>query len=257
MNRPLFGKNIVVTRDEKGNAEFAAKLVRRGANPIRFATIKIKPLTQNSAFVKALAKINQYHWLIFTSVKGVELFFDSLAELNKDARAIASAKIAAIGSKTAEKLSQFGIKADFVPTVFTTSQLGKELIGFTNLQGKKILLLRSKLASDELYEILAAAGAEVENVAIYEILTIKSECNQLAEKIANGRIHWLTFASPSAAKGFFEQIDAELVNLSSAKVASIGPVTTEQLQNLGVKVELTATEHTLDGLLADIEKMYK
>lgn len=256
MNRPLFGKNIVVTRDQKGNADFAAKLIRRGANLIQFATIRIKPLTQKNAFLQTLAKITEYHWLIFTSANGVELFFDSLQALKKDARVFASAKIAAIGSKTAAKLSEFGIKADFLPSIFTSKELGKQLIGFTNLKDKKILLLRSQLASNELYDLLAQAGADVENVALYEILTQKSQCNWLKEEIAVGRIDWLTFASPSSVKGFFEQIDSESVNSSTVKVASIGPLTTEQLQNLGVSIDLTATEHTLDGLLAAIEGTY-
>lgn len=256
MSKPLFGKNIVVTRDEKGNADFAAKVVRRGANPIQFATIRIKPLTQKNRFLQTLSKITEYDWIVFTSAKGVELFFESLHTLQKDARVFASAKIAAIGAKTADKLNEFGLKADFLPTVFTSEELGKQLIGFTNLQGKKILLLRSQLASNELCELLTAVGAAVDNVALYDILTQKSQCIRLKEEIADGRVDWLTFASPSAAKGFFEQVEPDLVYSSNIKVASIGPVTTEQLKNLGVRVNLTAKEHTLDGLLTAIERTY-
>jgi uroporphyrinogen III methyltransferase/synthase len=163
-------------------------------------------------------------------------------------------KVAAIGGKTAEKLSEFGIKSDFVPGIFTSRELGKQLIGFTNLQDKKILLLRSQLASNELVDILAQAGAEVDNVALYTAQTAKSDSTWLADEISEGIIDWLTFASPSSVDGFFGQISSEAVNSCKVKVASIGPVTSERLRELGVKVDVTAKEHTLDGLLDAIEE---
>jgi uroporphyrinogen III methyltransferase/synthase len=256
-SKPLFGKSIVVTRDADSNADFAAKIIAKGGNPIEFATIKIKPLTQTNKFLRTLAKISEYNWLIFTSANGVTLLFDALQKLGKDARVFASAKIAAIGSETAAKLSEFAIMADFVPNVFTSKELGRQLIGFTNLKGKKVLLLRSQLASDELSKLLESAGAKVDNVPVYTAVTVKNKCNTLIEKIERGEIDWLTFASSSSVKAFFEQIPAELVNSSNTKIASIGPVTSEQLKTLGLKVDAQATEHTTDGLLAAIEKIYK
>jgi uroporphyrinogen III methyltransferase/synthase len=257
MSKPLFGRNIVVTRDANSNADFAAKIIAKGGNPIEFTTIKIKPLTETNKFLQTLAKIAEYDWIIFTSANSITIFFDVLQRLDKDARVFASARIAAIGSETTAKLNEFGIKADFVPNVFTSKELGKQLIGFANLQGKKVLLLRSQLASNELSELLNSAGAEVDNVSVYTAVAIKSKYSWLIEKIERGEIDWLTFASPSSVKGFFEQIPGELVNSSNTKVASIGPVTSEQLKNLGIRVDVQAAEHTTDGLLAAIEKMYK
>jgi uroporphyrinogen III methyltransferase/synthase len=261
MKKPLFGTNIVVTRDVRGNADFAAKIAQRGANPIEFATIKIKPLTRTNRFLRTLEKIAEYDWIIFTSGNGVTVFFEALQSLRKDARVFASAKIAAIGTQTAAKLSRFGIKADFVPSVFTGSQLANELIGFVNLRGRKVLLLRSQLArqalgglaSKELAELLAQAGAEVQDVAIYTAVEQKGRSAWLTEKINNGQIDWLTFASPSSVKAFFEQIPGELVNLSGVKVASIGPVTSEQLKSIGIRIDVEASEHTIDGLLDALE----
>jgi len=151
-------------------------------------------------------------------------------------------------------LSEFGIKADFVPGIFTSRELGRQLIGFTNLQDKKILLLRSQLASNELVEMLAEAGAEVDNVAVYTAISAKSESGWLADGISKGTIDWLTFASPSSVDGFFKQFDSEAVNSSNTKVASIGPVTSERLKELRIRVDVTAKEHTLDGLLDAIEE---
>jgi uroporphyrinogen III methyltransferase/synthase len=254
MNKPLFGKSIVVTRDWRGNADFADKIIRQGGNPIEFEAIKIKPLTGTNQFLQTLAGLAEFDWIIFTSQNGVTIFFDYLQTLAKDARVLGSAKIAAIGPKTAAKLADFGINADFVPAVFTGEELGKQLIDRTNLQRKKILLLRSQLASGELVDILQKVGAEVDNVPVYTSVTKKSDCRWLTEGITKGTIDWLTFASPSSVTAFFEQIRPDLVNSGNVKTASIGPVTSEKLKNLGLKVDLQAAEHTIDGLLAAIEK---
>ena len=264
--KPLFGKNIVVTRDACGNADFAAKIACRGGNPIEFPTVKIKPLTESNEFLRVVARLGraEFDWVIFTSANGVSIFFEALQSLGKDARVFGPAKIAVIGSETATTLSKFGIKADFMPSVFTGEQLGKQLMCFTNLQGKKILLLRSQLArqtyggraSMGLVELLEQAGADVLNVAIYTAVEQKSESGWLIERIGKGEIDWLTFASSSSAKAFFEQVPTQVVNSANAKVASIGPTTSAQLKNLGIRVDVTAIEHTIDGLLDAIEKTY-
>lgn len=256
--KPLFGKNIVVTRDACGNAVFADKIISRGGNPIEFPTMKIRPLTESNEFLRAVARLQraEFDWVIFTSANGVNIFFDALQGLSKDARIFGPAKIAAIGSETAVKLSEFGIKADFVPTVFTGEQLGKQLMCFTGLRDKKVLLLRSQVASMELVELLERAGAEVLNVAVYTAVEQKNETSWLIEKIGRGEVDWLTFASPSSARMFFEQVPIGAVNSGNVKVASIGPTTSEQLKSLGVRVDVTAEEHTIDGLLDAIEKTY-
>ena len=252
--KPLFGKKIVITRDSAGNADFAAKIIERGGNPLEFETIKIKSLTDSNDFLRSLAKIGQYDWVVFTSVNGVSVFFDAIQSLGKDARVFGSAKIAAIGSRTAESLGWFGIKADFVPDVFTGKELGNQLVGFANLRDKKILMLRSELASSELVEILSEAGAQVDNVETYTAVAAKSNPAGLTDEIRDGSVDWLTFASPSSVNGFFEQINGEMVNSSNVRVASVGPVTSKRLIELGIKVDVTAKEHTLDGLLDAVEE---
>ncbi len=253
MKKPLFGKTIVVTRDRRGNADFAAKIIRRSGNPVEFPTIKIEPLTQTNQFLHALAKFPGYDWIIFTSPNGVRIFFDYLHGMAKDARVFASAKIAAIGTQTAVTLTEFGINPDFVPTVFTGRELGIQLIDNANLQGKKILLLRSRLASNELVDLLQQAGAEVDNVPLYTVKAEKSESKPLKEMITSGAVDWLTFTSPSCVRAFFEQVPPDLVNSGNVRVASIGPVTSEQLKNIGVKIDIQAAEHTINGLLDAIE----
>jgi len=267
-NKPLFGKNIVVTRHEDGNADFAAKIVRRGGNPIEFSTMKIKPVIRKDFFQKKLGKFEQYDWVVFTSVNGVAIFFDYLEGIGRDARIFGRAKVAAIGAETAAKLREFGLRADFVPAVYTSEELGKGLIDFVqtskgkkarsgmggDLGQKRILLLRSELASNELAELLKAAGAEVDEVAVYSITAKKGKSEWLKQKIAAGAVDWITFASPFSVRVFFEKVPAEVINSSDVKVASIGPVTSKQLEELGIKVDVEPAEHTIEGLLEAIEE---
>jgi len=252
--QPLFGKTIVVTRDEKGNAEFVTKVINKGGNPIEFPTIKTKSLTDRNEFLTCLTKVREYDWLIFTSANGVDFFFEAIAKLGKDSRSLGAAKIAAIGSETANALSRFAVKADFVPCEFTGKALAAELMDFTPLQGKKVLLLRSDLASDELAELLTKAQAAIDNVPVYAVKKNLADGSALAKMLAENKIDWLTFASPSSAKSFFEQIDAESLKSNRVRIASIGPVTSKQLQSLRVRVDVEPAEHTINGLLVAIEE---
>ena len=254
MRQPFFGKSMVVTRDARGNAEMAQKIVARGGRPIEFTTMALKPLTDRNDFLEALTRITTYDWVIFTSPNGVAIFFEALADLAKDARVFASARLATLGAKTAEALKRYGIVADFVPTVFTGRELGTQLLAYTSLHDKKVLLLRSALASNELVDVLAQGGAQVRDVSLYTAVPQQGDAAGLTEQVQQGTIDWLTFASPSAARGFFAQVSANVVATSKTRVASIGPVTSRQLADLGVRVDLEAAEHTVDGMLDAIEE---
>jgi uroporphyrinogen III methyltransferase/synthase len=206
-------------------------------------------------FLETLSRIRMYDWVVFTSANGVRVFFEALTRLNEDGRILGSAKVAAIGPATAGKLGEFGIRADFVPGVFTGRELGLGLTAFTSLRNRKVLLLRSEGASKEAAELLAQGEAMVDDVGIYSTAPVKGDAAELEREIGGGRIDWVTFGSPSAARSFFGQITTEAVNSSRAMVASIGPVTSEELKGLGVRVDVEAGEHTLDGLLGAIEGM--
>lgn len=253
MRQPLFGRTIVVTRDAQGNAEMAHKIIARGGRPVEFTTMILEPLTNRNEFLQVLTELAAYDWAIFTSPNGVDMFFEAIHAFGKDARVFGPLHLATLGAKTAECLAQYGIKADFVPTVFTGRDLGLQLASHANLRDKKILLLRSELASDELVDVLTQGGAHVRDVSIYTAVLQKGDAAGLEEQIRQGRIHWLTFASPSAVRSLFEQIRPEIVNDSTAKVASIGPVTSKELTRLGVRIDVEASEHTVDGLLDALE----
>ena len=249
MNQPLFGQNIVITRDGRGNAVFAEKILAHGGNPIQFDSIEICDLTADDKVQTVLGSLGDFDWIIFTSANGVAVTFAALARAGKDARWFAQAKVACIGSETAARLEQFGIKADFVPTVYTSGELAKQLAESTGLEKKKIALLRSAAAPKELAEALTKAVAVVQDVEVYTVVARDNEPTGLIRQIKAGKVGWLTFTSPSTVKAFFAHVQLDLISAHGVKVASIGPVTTEQLTKLNVNVNAQAQLHTIDGLI--------
>ncbi len=250
-NLPLFGKNIVVTRDSQGNAELACKLAARGARAIDYPAFKIQDLTDSEEFKEAVKEIANFDWVFFTSPRGVKLFFTALEKLNKDARVFGGAKIACIGSQTAAELDNFGIKADFTPESFTSIEFARSFIKEHNPAGKKILLLRSALADSQLAEKLSSCRAQVRGVSTYSAEKIKNEVSSLARQFNADKIDWIAFASSFAVKCFFEDFDSK--DLRKVKIASIGPTTTDTLKEIGITPAVEPAEHTIDGLIEAME----
>ena len=249
-NHPLFGKKILMTRDSVGNAELACKLAARGAEAINCPTFEIYDLTGSKEFKLVSEKIKNFDWVFFTSPTGVRLFFKAVKKLNKDTRIFAGAKIACIGSETASALEDFGIKADFVPKIFTSDKLAESFIKKHKPIGRKILLLRSALADLTLAEKLKSAKAKVRHFLIYTARKLK--CSPI--KISKVDIDWIVFASSFAVDCFFKDFKPEDID-KKVKIASIGPATADTLKKFGITPAVEAKEHTIDGLIEAMEKI--
>ncbi len=253
-SRSLFGKKILITRDSLGNADFACKLAARGSEAISYPAFQIQDLTDTKEVKEIFKKIDEFDWIFFTGAAGVRLFFEAAGRLNKDARIFANAKIACIGSETANALNDFGIKADFVPKVFTSQELAEDFIKKYKPIGKKILLLRSALADSVLAEKLEFMGAKVKAVAVYTAKKLKNNSIEISGQLKTGEIDWLTFASSFAVDCFFKDFRPKDVN-EKIKIASIGPTTTDTLKKFGIRPAVEAKEHTIDGLMEAMEKV--
>ena len=250
--RPLFGKKIIITRDAAGNESFADALSLQSAEPVRFNTIELVSLADMPPVQKALQQLGDYDWIIFTSANGVRHTFDALEDMTLDARVFADTKIACIGIQTATELAVYGLNADFVPATFTSTALAQGLVEMNETAGKSILLLRSAIAPDELPKALTAGGATVEDVSVYTVdqrTAAAEEVTKLIGMIKDSQVDWITFTSSSTVDSFFAQIDIEAVKASSVKIASIGPFTTKQLANYGMKPDVEASPHTVNGLI--------
>ncbi|WP_009630614.1 uroporphyrinogen-III C-methyltransferase [Synechocystis sp. PCC 7509] len=245
---PLAGKTILITRAMGQSSGFSNLLQQQGATVIEMPAIAIVPPTNWEALDRAIANLLEYDWLILTSANAVEYFFERLANQNKDARAIAGVKIAVVGEKTAQSLKQYGLKPDFIPPEFVADAIARHFP--ESLKAKKVLFPRVESGGREvLVQQLSAKGAEVVEVAAYQ-----SKCPENFDPIAlealqKGAVDVITFASSKTVKYFHQLLTAAGgANLDRVCIASIGPQTSKTCQQLLEKVDIEATEYTLEGL---------
>ena len=244
--KPLFGRKILVTRARAQASKLTKQLENLGASVTEFPTIEIvNPTDSFKALDAAIKILHSFDWLIFTSANGVDKFFERLKTFRLDARALANAKVAAIGSATAEKLSTHGIFADLVPAEFRAEGLIDALKN--SVAGKKILLARAETARDILPVELEKSGAEVTVAAAYKTVPA-------AENNLDGDFDMVTFTSSSTVENFIAAAGREI--LSKVKTAAIGPITAQTLEKFGVEADVIAQEFTIAGLVDAIKNFW-
>jgi uroporphyrinogen III methyltransferase/synthase len=249
--RPLFGKTVVVTRTRQQASELSDRLEELGADVIEAPTIEVAEPESWAEVDRALDEAHGYDWVVFTSRNGVEAVKRRLVETGRDVRAFGRARFAAIGNATADAIRQeLCVKVDVCPQQFVAEALAEELIRTGDVRGKKFLLLRAEIARPVLVDRLNAGGAaEVRDVSVYETRPAASLPAGLAERVRDGNVDWVTFSSSSTAKNFFALLgDGARESLANVKIASIGPVTSTALRELGVRVDVEAKRSDIGGL---------
>lgn len=255
-NKLLFGKKILVTRAREQASVLTDGLKKLGADCIEAPAIKIVSPDSYEPLDEAIAGLSQYHWLIFTSVNGVEHFFGRMAAAGLDTRAI-SAKVAAIGSQTAARLKNYGIIADIVPAEFRAEGIIEALADYIK-PGMKILIPRALVARDILPEKLAELGAGVNVVPAYRTIAGDTNGQELAAKLEQGEIELITFTSSSTVTNLLDLLGKNGAQLiAKAKVACIGPITADTCIEHGIKPTVIAEEYTIRGLIEVITVLYK
>ncbi len=252
-SRPLFGKTVLVTRTRRQAGRLSTRLADLGANVIESPVIELVPPADEFAIDQALAQLNQYDCVVFTSPNGVEAAWRRMGELHLDARAFPR-RVAAIGPATAEALRTIGITADLAPDEFIGEKLAAELIERLgdkgDLQGKQFLLLRADIARGELRRELIRAGAVVKDMAIYQTVAPKTLCAEAIEALRNGTVDWITFTSASTATNLHALLPPELRDrVARANRLSIGPITSAALCRLGWPPTVEATRHDIPGMI--------
>ena len=250
--KPLFGKRILVTRARAQASEFADLLEANGAEVIQFPTIKIQPIARVD-----IPSPNPYDWVIFTSVNAVEIFYERLRENGKDARAFGGSSICAVGAKTVEALNRIGIHPDFVPSHSRGSAIAAEI---WEVNGKKILLPRAKIATADLPNGLRERGAHIDDVPLYNTVKVSGENrDEIEADLLNGRIDLVTFTSSSTVTNFLEMFPthAPTVLLANVKVAVIGPTTQKTVEKCGVHIDVVAKEASVESLVEAVIEEYQ
>ncbi len=245
---PLAGKTILITRAVGQSSQFSNLLQQQGAKVIEMPALAIVPPSSWQALDKAIAHLLEYDWLILTSANAVEYFFARLANQNKDARAIAGVKIAVVGEKTAQVLKQYGLNPDFIPPEFVADAIASHFP--ESLEAKKVLFPRVESGGREvLVQQLSAKGAEVFEVAAYQSKCPDNFDRVALEALQQGAVDVVTFASSKTVKCFYQLLIAcGGANLDKICIASIGPQTSKTCQQFLERVDIEATEYTLEGL---------
>jgi len=240
--RPLHGEVVAVTRARAQASGLAARLRELGAEVVETPAIRIQPRPLEGELREAIERIEEYSLVCLTSPNGVRLLFEGLGDRGRDARALASAAVAAIGPGTAAELARRGIRADVVPERFVAEAL-VEALESVPVEGRRVLVARAAEARDVLPEALRARGAEVDDVALYE--TVAEPLTE-AERAGLERATYVTFTSSSTVR-FLAESGARPG--PRARIVSIGPVTSATAKEHGLTVDVEAERHDIDGLV--------
>ena len=241
---------ILVTRPKNQAAAFGESLRQAGFEPVYFPVIEIRPAEDTRALDRALAKLDCYDWIDFTSVNGVDAFWKRLEALKLSGLPPVQeeeVKIAAIGPKTAEALQSHGLQPSFVPEAYVAEAI---LPGLGDLDGRWVLLLRAEIARKALPEAIAKAGGIAHEIAVYHTLPAEPDPQGLAALAAG--LDWITFTSPSTVACFSEIVrrhGLDPIHLpGNPRIACIGPITQQAAQEGGFEVAVVAGEFTTEGL---------
>ena len=236
--RPLYGKTVAVTRAREQASGLAARLRELGAEVVETPVIRVVALDPPAP------DLSRYDLLCLTSPNGVRMLFDRLAADGRDARALHATRVAAIGPATARALRAHGVLADVLPARAVAESL-VEALGDTPV--RRALIARAKVARDVLPDALHAHGAEVDVLELYETIAEPLSAEQLdAVRSAD----YVTFTSASTVANLLRALDGDASALAAARLASIGPITSDALRAHGLVPHVEAERHDVDGLLA-------
>lgn len=252
--RPLFGKRVLVTRSRTQASNLSAQLEDLGAETVELPSIEIVDLDDYSQLDEAVTRLKDFGWIFFNSSNAVEAVFQRLACQNLDSRAFATAKIGAIGPATSKALAQRGINPDFVPTRSVSEEVVQELSG-RDWQGVSVLLPGSDIGRDVLAAGLTDLGAKVERISAYRTVTPQG-ASHLARQTLKEGVDVVTFTSSSTVRNTLDILEGDKQYLEASLIACIGPITAATAQELGLRVDLVADEHTVEGLIESLVRQF-
>lgn len=248
-NRPLFGTRIAVTRTRKQAGSLVSTLRELGADAYELPTIRIEPAPDKRAFYELVAYAHSYDWLVFTSPNGVDAFFEAFYTLYRDAREIGGVRIAAIGPATAARVGEFRLAVDVQPAKYVAEEIIEALKEETSLENVKVLLARAEGARDVLPTRLADLGAIVDEAIAYRTVPETGDPTGGVQRYRDEGADIVTFTSSSTAANFHA---LDLPRHPGVLHASIGPVTSATMRELGMGVDIEAAQHDIPGLVEAI-----
>ena len=247
--RPLFGWRVLVTRAQSPRSSLAQALADAGAEVVEAPATRIEPLDPG-CLRGAIAHLDAYDWIIFTSQNGVELFWAALRDSGLDARALSALRVAAVGPATAASLLDHGIAVDVTPERFIAEGVLDSLAVRGDVAGTRVLYVAAEGARDVLPNGLTGMGARVDVVPIYRSVP-DAPGTETIRVFAQGATErtLAAFTSASAVRAFAE---AAGEGRGRVAAASIGPATTAAAREAGLTVCVEAERSTIPSLVEAI-----
>src|SRR5438445_732966 len=250
-------RRIVATSAREQAGELVRALEARGAEAVLAPVIRIQPLENLGALRAALTGLSAYRWVVFTSQNTVHIVFDRLVAWGLTPRVFATTAVAAIGSVTAEALTQRGVVPALVPDEFVAESLADALARQSgSLADARILIPSASDARDALAAGLQKHGASPESIPVYRTVPAKTDLRGLADDIKVGRIDAVTFTSSSTVRYFLDLVGRDAAISGQFVAATIGPITGATARELGLRDVMEAEPHTVPGLVESLVRRF-
>jgi uroporphyrinogen III methyltransferase / synthase len=256
MSKPLFGRCIVVTRPRDQAADFIDRLAAAGADVVPCPSIEIVPPPSWAPLDDAIARIEQFDWVVFTSTNGVAVFFERLRAGGRDVRVLHRARLAAVGPQTARALEARGLLVDVVPEEFRAEGVAEEMRR-KGMTGARVLLPRAAGAREILPAMLRDGGAEVEEVASYDTVRPRTVPGEVGTLLAEGKVDLVTFTSSSTVRNFLSLLGEDAVALlQRTRIGCIGPITADTARSAGLTVDIQPSAYTVEEFSKEIVRYF-
>lgn len=239
----LNGKSVLITRDKRDSVGFAQEIKKYGGIPTSIPMIGFQRCKLSKEEEKRLASLNVYDWIIFTSKKGVQFFFEFVDAPIRN-------HIAVIGDKTKDILSDYGYKPQFTPSKFVAECFVEEFIPLLH-PDSKVLVVKGNLARNLIAEQMRKSGCTCDEIIVYDNKMPEQSESMLIHMLSHSPFDIITFTSSSTVHNFMSvvkkyQLDKQL---SSATIACIGPIAAKTARQYGLQVDICAEVYTMEGLL--------
>ena len=252
--QPLAGRTVVITRALAQADNFAAELQSYGAKVIVCPTIEISALDSYERLDEAIDHLYGYDWLVFTSVNGVDYFFQRLKARDRSTSDVDELKVCAIGEATAERLNDLHVHVDVIPEEFKAEgvfEALKNFVGGTDgLRNLNVLIPRASVARDYLPKALEESGARVDLVPAYRTSLPQNLDRGRMAAMLSGGTDCIAFTSSSTVRNLAQLFDTRDLSeaLAGVVIACIGDITATTAADYGLRVEIQPEQFTIPSL---------
>lgn len=244
---PLAGRRIVVTRPAGQGDEFVRLLEAAGGTCVVVPLVEIVDPESWHALDAAVRVASAYDWIVLASVNGVRSFVDRLRLTGRDARALGTARLAAIGPATCRALEAAGLVADLAPATFSSEGLVAALAEAA--PRSRFLIVRADQSRGVLRRELEARGHHVDEAVAYRSRPVAALDAAARAALDRAPVDWVTVTSPSIARTAVRVLGDRLAGW---RIASLSPVTSAALRAAGVEPAVEAAEATGPSLVTAI-----